>query len=167
MGRRHIQDPDYTPEMVDAICEAIRQGGSIEAACWQYRISPSRLARWRKTYLEFDEMIKDSLAFSIGWFHNNIKENLSNRNYNANAAMMYARLVHKQTEDAKLVFRTRTKGKNRIDRMQEIYEGLLDGEIAPSQSIVMTNVLLAEAKIEEQDTIRNRIEQLEKLQGIE
>lgn len=67
----------YTPELQEALCDALRQGMTVEEACKSVGIQPSSYYGWTHHYPEFLEAVtRARIERAVAWVDRAVEETL-------------------------------------------------------------------------------------------
>lgn len=71
----------YKPEMCDVVIKEMSQGASKEELAYLLDVNPETVFRWQKEIPEFSKAIKKGVALSKGWWLENGRKQLENKDF--------------------------------------------------------------------------------------
>jgi len=74
---------DYEPRYAQIAEELMLEGASIEEVCWHLRRRKQVVYEWMEKFPEFGDAIKAGKDFGQGWWMNQGRTNIANKDFNS------------------------------------------------------------------------------------
>lgn len=73
---------EYKESYCDFVIKEFANGASIEEICWMLKIAKETFYNWKEKYPKFLDSINKGVSLSEGWWKNQGRKQLENKNFN-------------------------------------------------------------------------------------
>lgn len=154
----------YKLEYCDELETLMANGLSVSEVCKKWWVGRRTFYEWLERYAEFRDAYERAKTFNLGWWEENGRENLTTKNHNPVSWLIQIRNRHPDcyTENGRFVkLKLLEDAKTYTEQAQAVRTSVARGIITCAEAEKISNMLVANAKVEEITELRERLDKIE------